>query len=331
MAERFLEQKVVHEWEMEFIKRLYPALIKLGVARLYPKAKRDGRSTELPHRYQLGGRDSRARHRRDHRFKTFVVIEGITYTDGDDEEGDTRIYDLGGQTRDWSRILRARASDIGLVVRVSMEMEEENWSEYSTEAHFNITNRTTVKASASVEAGPASAEASAENETITEAGGSFAMDGGGREKKRFVFEDSVTVDAKVGDEFVVSSNIGKVRQVTPVIENGYIEFTGYFDLNDWVDDVKWLKDSIDAGPNIVKFSSIQDLIDFFEGQRVVEYPNMVGWMKFQRDAAKRWPGHRAAALFVDWLKNPENRKVQLRKEKVREYESAGEISTRQVA
>ena len=320
MPERYTEQEFLYNYEREFCRRIIPLMSALGCNRLHHPV-RQGTDPAFPHEWHIGWHPGKLR---DGRFKTRIVFEGADYADGEDEVLSKNTYELG-EPRVWSRRVRATTKGFDVEVTARIAMEEEVWSEYQTQASFEITNRTTSKASASVEAGPAKANASVENETIATAKAAFGLDKGDRSKRTFIQEDKVSVEANEGDRFILTSEIGKEKHVTRIRENGYLQLTGHIAPSRWADDErkggrKWLRDSRDAG-DYIPFSSIENIAEFIEGRRPAEFPNMRGFHESLRGDARD---------FYNWVRDTNHRRVQLEKEQVRIIESAGEIATDKV-
>ena len=327
--ETYNEQKVVSEWEREFIKRAFPFLESIGCRRLHKKDyKRDGNEVKLPHRYFLGWKKHASS--KDHR--TVIEFQAIDYTKGTDEEDTPIVYDLPADGRNWSRKYDLRAAGVKLEEDIDEEIElhEEKWTAYSMNASFSITNKTKIEANAGLEIGPAKAGASASNETEISASSSFAEDGGEKYLRSYIHRIKTRItEIPVGKTLLVSCDIFKRRVITPTIENGFIETKIYLDIDDWAKEKEhYLRHSKDEKHNRIHNDTIQDLLWFIEGQRVVEYPRMVNFLSDMRKRAEK--GNRTAQGAVDfyeWLKVENNRRVRLAKNKVRVYEFAGEVKT----
>ena len=338
MAQPFSEQKVLFEFEEDFCRRIRPVMVTLGCHHLWDAPRRQGRNPALPHWWELGARKKKGKW--PHAYKTRITFQGIDYVDGDPEPGKQQIFDLEDKGRGFLREYDpSRGNAIDEEVEETIELEEETWSTYTVDASFEITNRTTIKAEAKVEAGPASATASAENETITTAKTSFGMDKGQKKKRVYKHRILQTVRAASNTRpFTLSVDVSKKKVITPVKETGFLDASLEFDLYDWADQQQgFLKDSTDVGPNRIQCDNIQDLLWFLEGQRVAEYPNMRGYLGRMKNGAK-WhkEGKRVSYIdsscqgaldFYNWLKNQENRKQVLLKQKVKVYEAAGKVVT----
>ena len=179
-------------------------------------------------------------------------------------------------------------------IEKSFSLREESWTEYSTRASFEVTNRTSVKAEAS--AGDI-ASASAENETITTAKAEFGLDGGSRLERTLIHVAKDHVQVAVGDEVIYWVDVVTRKVVTPVTENGYIEASLVLDLYDWTEkSAKWLRDSIDEKKNRIGCDTIQQLLWFIEGERPAEYPNMRGFLREMRRHS-HWSAKGAVSFY----------------------------------
>ena len=214
MPEPWSEQNVLHTWERQLCGRIVPLLLALGVQRLHPgQMGRIDRTAELPHTWALGWKSGKS----DHRHKTRIVFDGIDYSGGEEVEGTPIVYDTPDGRRGWSEIYRPTAIPIDREIEKSITLHEESWSEYSAVASFEVTNRTTLKAEASV--GDV-ASASAENETITTAKAEFGMGGGDRKNSTYVHVARDRVKVAVGDAVEYWVDVGKRKTVTPVTGRG---------------------------------------------------------------------------------------------------------------
>ena len=322
--EPFNEQKVLYEWEQKFCRMIKPMLYALGADRLQEE-HRIGRSAELPHEWGIGWKKGGSK-----RHRTRVYFRGIDYTDGEPEEGTPVIYDLGDAARSWSRKYVPKAIPVSEEIDEGIELHTREWEEYGAEASFSVTNRTTVKAE--VKAGDV-ASASAENETTITAGGSAFGRGGGEKAstrthrvKTTVHREDLERAKNLGKSVLLTADINKRKVVTPIIENGFIEADIMLDLDDWAEEHKsYLRDSKDEGRNRIYCSTIRDLIWFIEGQRVAEYPRMTTFLADQRKGT--WWSAKGTVQFYEWLKDSEARRQRLAKERIRVYESAGEVRT----
>ena len=156
----------------------------------------------------------------------------------------------------------------------------------------------------------------------------FGKTGGGRSVSERTQSIRTELDIPSGArDILASSNVGKRKEITPIVENGYIEADIEINLDDWSEErAKWLRDSKDEKRNRIQCPTIQDLLWFIEGQRLAEYPGMRGFLEKMRESGG-WaaPG---TVKFYNWLKHKQNRLVSLAKNRVRVYESAGTVETR---
>ena len=320
MTDTFNEQQVLYTWEREFCERALPFLYALGARRIgKSQLHREGREAALPHEWALGWKKGGSK-----RHRTRIEFKGVDYVDGDDVAGTPIVYDLEGEGRNWSQLYPSQAVGVRQVIEDSITLRDESWDEYNVNASFSVTNRQSISAGASVGPAEAKAEASSEQTAST----SFGKTGGGRKVVERTQSIRTELDIPAGaKDILASSNIGKRKEVTPVIENGYIEADIEINLDDWSEEnAPWLRDGKDEKRNVIRCATIQDLLWFIEGQRLAEYPNMRGFLdKMRRSGGWAAPG---TVDFHEWLKNVENRRVSLSKNRVRVYESAGTVETR---
>ena len=319
-AKPYSEEATLYKYEKEYGKRVLPVLRKLGAGRLFSKPYRKGRDAALPHSWELGGKSGDS----DWRKKTHIVFEGIDYSGGTQVEGVSQNYDLPDEGRGWSQIYRAGAIPIDQVVNESITLNESVQESYTAEASFEVTNRTSVKAEASL---GDIAGASAESETTTTAKASFGTSGGHTKVTTYTHAVATTVHIPVGQAVMVSVDVSKRKVVTPITERGFIEASMKWDLYDWADNrSSYLRGGKDAKKNRIYFDSFQSLLWFLEGQRMAEYPGMKNFLSDMRKLAAKGDREATGALaFYKWIQNKDSRRVELEKERVRIYESAGEV------
>lgn len=325
----FYAQEFIYNWEIEFIENgLISFLIELGAYRLLPygEFKREGNDPKTPHSYLLGWRGGK-KYRNKNRFKTLIIFDDVVVKSGDQIYDETIIYKLD-EPRTWRKTIKATAKGFKTTVHAEIELEEESWSDYSINAHWGLVDRTSAKVSASVEAGPASAEASVERETTFTIGGSADAARGNRKKKKTTIREDVEVEAAEGDMFILSSEVSKEKHVTNVTETGYIEASIKLDLIDWAEDkAPYLKGGADIGQNRIQCDTIEELINFIEGRRIVEYPRMRTFLKDMENKRNQSQSARETIKFYKWLKNQQTREIKLKRVDSRVIEEAGLIET----
>ena len=338
MTQTFSEQKVLYNFEDEFCRRFRPVAVTLGCHYLHRDPRRQGNNPDLPHWWELGARKKKGKW--PHAYKTRITFEGFDYVDGDPEYGTQQIFDLEDKGRGFfQKYDPSNGNAIDGEIEETIGLNEETWSTYMVNASFEITNRTTIKADAKASVGVAEANLSAENETIASSKTGFGLDDGNKTLRTYQHRILQRVKADANSRpFTLSVAVGKKKVITPVKETGYLDTSIMLDLYDWADEQQgFLRNSIDIGPNRITCDNIQDLLWFLEGQRVAEYPNMRGYLGRMKNGAK-WhkEGKRVSYIdsscqgaldFYNWLKDQNNRKVTLEKQKVKVYEAAGEVVT----
>ena len=298
-VETFNEQLVLYEWEHEFCERSLPFLYALGARRIgKSQLHREGREAELPHEWALGWKKGGSK-----RHRTRIKFRGVDYVDGDDEIGTPVIYDLPGQGRNWSQLYPTQAVGVRQVIEDSITLREEAWDEYNVNASFSVTNRQSISAGASVGPVEAKAEASSEQTAST----SFGKTSGGRNVSERTQSIRTELDIPPGaKDILASSNIGKRKEVTPIVENGIIEADIEINLDDWSEErAKWLQDSKDEKRNVIRCATIQVSALVHRGPEARGIPRHAGVPR--QDAPERWVGctwNRRVLRMAQGLRNP---------------------------
>ena len=306
----FSEQKVLFTWETEFCEKLFPVLVDLGCKRI-DRVERDGRDPELPHRFMFSYKHH------DKRKRTEIVFESIAYVDREVVLGKTSQFPLPTEHDDgWRRKYAPMAIPIDETISRQVELLEEETSDYKFDASFEITNTTKVEAKGGIDG---IGEASASSETTSTAKTSFGTSGGKKSVNKRQDSISTHLVVPVGQVVVATVDVDGIKEVTPFMEKAYIDAQLTLNLYDWVGKNaryvtnKWEK------KNVINCEGIKDLLWFLEGQRVVEYPGMDDFLRTCSKKSRR---------FYNWLKDKENRLVELEGQKVRTYENSAEIRTR---
>ena len=333
MAAAFRDQYVISLWEEEACKRLGFWFLAWGVERgrlQIPNGKRQGHDPAFPHVYQMGwGPHNKGR------YKTFIHFTDGFINTGLIIEKEPQISSTPSNRGSWSR--QYSTGDVGLDEEVSnrITLKKISSERYTVDAKLEIVNTTTVKAEASIgDIAGASAE-STNTITASTAFGAEKLDSSEVEEQETI---KTHIVVPPHSEILLTVERVRTREITEIIETGYLDFSFKFDLWDWADDKKspYLKNSRAGRDVIIESSSVRDLLDLVEGQRRTEYPNMSPFLRDCEAKAAHHNGKGDWNLWDDclqtreWFNDPENRKVELRRERVRDYESSGEIRTRKV-
>lgn len=304
----FSEQRVLYEWQLEFGQRLSPILKDLGCRRI-DRVERSGTDPDLPHKWRFAYKFA------DKRKRTDITFQNIDYTGTREEPGETITYKLPTRDGGWRREYPPSKIDVEETITREVELVEETTSDYTSMASFEVTNRVHAKASGGVDG---IAEAEVETETTTTAKASFGLSGGTRKISKRSETASTKIVVPAGQHLTATVDIGRAKEVTPILEVAYIEAEMRIDLYNWAgNEAPFLKGG--KHWNVIQCSSFQDLLWFLEGERVVEYPGM-------RDFLKKCS--KASRQSYKWLLDRKNRRVELERQVVRIYESDSRIQIR---
>ena len=336
MAEVFRDQYVISKWEDEACKRLRHWFLAWGVVleRLqYSNGKRQGHDPAFPHEYQLGW-GSRNRKR----YSTFVHFTDGFINSGLIIEKESQVSITPSDRGPWSRKYSTGAVGIDEERTEEVSMKTSKSERYTVSANLEIINTTTTKAEASI---GDIASASAENTTTITASAAFGTESETSKSEETKETIKTVIKVPPYSETLLTVERVRTKEITEIIETGYLDLSMKFDLWDPVVTGKrpYLKNSRAGKDVIIRSDSVRDLLDLVEGQRRVEYPNMENFLS----DAQKWRSHRFGGnskedwnmwddclMTYRWFNDPENRKVELRRQRVRDYESAGEIRTREV-
>ena len=317
----FNDQQFIYRYEDEFCKRAYPFLRALGVINKRLRYNEHfvlSRDPKPPHAWAMGWKKNKDKHK-SKSYNTRITFKGHAIVGGEVEEGKPTVYDLDDEAG-WSRVLDAQDGRLEEIVDEEIELWERSAFEYTAGARFSVVNQTSVKAEASAFD---IASASAESVTTISAETSFAARQGMERNKRRKFAIQSKLEADAGEKVLYTVEKFRRKVITPVLDNGYLDFEVEFDLWDWAeDDQKWLRDSIDVGGNRIKCDNVAAILAFMEGKREHEYPNMVGFLPAMRKRRNDWWAAKGTLEFYDWLRNVERRQVSLQGQRVQYIENA---------
>ena len=318
----FNEQKVLYDYELDFSKRLLPVLRDLGCARLIETPERQGREAAQPHCWLLGWRYSRARHRRDWRFKTHIWFDGFFYNEDSPDVGKPTVQMLGEPRVIYSRVIDSD-QDYELVVKEAKNSVKEEWTEEELGVSFGVTNRTTVKAEVSADVGVAKGSASAENETITTFESSFGKHQGGKSSTNVSLNVSGKVTIPAEEPHLAYAEAQKQQIVTPYKVNGYIDHSVKLDLYDWTENnAPYLRDGKNVGRNDYEFPNLTAFRAFLRGDQIAEFPNMRNFLDTCSNESRD---------FYKWITDPTKRHCQFERQKVVVAEQATKVQVKKLS
>ena len=321
MVQTYDESQFIYHLEQEFSKRIKPALYRLGGERINgPKFL--SRSDKLPHQILMGWKNKDRRHK----FKTLLSFESFGYSGGKTTEGKPTIYEKATLDGGWERTIKADLNGDGVEQEIneSHKVINEESEAWNVNAKFEVTNRTSIKAEASF---GDIAGASAESETTTTASSEFGTGKTFYKSEERTFDVKTTLKAKPGQTVQGTVEILEKKIVTPIVQEGLIDFEVVIDMYDWAGEQRgrhYLKNSIAGKHKILKFDSRRALIRFLEGKDERQYPNM---KDFYRDIRNAKPGNTAhgSMQFLKWLRDDRNFTVKLEKERVQVFRNAGTL------
>ena len=322
MADRFSEEKYLDGWMREFSRRIVPVFYAWGVRRMHANQLHAlSNKSEGPFGWRLGWRGgSKGRHS----HRTELHFDAFRYVGGNEEEAPTQRAVLSSEPA-WQRTFDARNGK-GFIEEIddSVEIIDQSAVEYTADASLRVSQKMEVKAEASV---GDIASASATSTTEYEATASFGTRHGSEYSKKS--SHSIKTIYEIDDDEYVQLSVDRtrVREVTPIVENGVLECSLKFDLYDWTLKNSSLLHGADIGKGrVLEFASIQEFLGMLHGDFPRRFPNM---NNFERDARKH--NHYSALgsrQFIDWLKDEKRRTVKLHKQRVHDYDEASEIRSR---
>ena len=306
------EQKVVFSFEEEFCRRIRPVLEDFGANLDNCGINRAGNDPELPHWWRF-----RESHR--HEKRTELSFLGISYTGGDRVYSAPQVSEISsGAGGERERIV---APPEGLTRKVSREVKarEESSTDYRGAVSFSITHRDTAKVSAKVGVDVAAVNASAESTTETSLKTDFGWANGQKSAHEVTLRGETTINIPGNETRILTIDVSRVHEVRPFSDVAYLDCALNIDLYDWSGNYRQYVAWRGKHDNIIHCANIQDLLWLLEGQRPVEYPGMANFLKECSPESRD---------FYEWLKDRENRRVEIDGQYVRDYPSALDIEVR---
>ena len=306
------EQQVVFEFEQEFCRRILPVLRDFGADLDDSWFYRQGNNPELPHWWHF-------RESHDSRKRTELCFRSISYEGGHRVYGSPQVSEEPSETGgERERIV---APPEGLQRKVSREVKvrDESSTGYHGSVAFSITHRDTEKASAKVGVDAAEVQASAESTTETSLKTDFGWANGQKSAHEVTVRGETMLNIPGNQTRILTIDVSRVREVRPFSDVAYMDCELNIDLYDWSGNYAAYVAYRGRHDNIIHCANIQDLIWLLEGQRPVEYPNMVDFLKKCSDGSRD---------FWEWVRNRENRRVAIEGQRVRNYPSALDIEVR---
>ena len=339
--ESYNEDQVLFEYEAEFVKGVNGGDGVIALAKTWGAANASSgklswsKSPELPHSWYF---DDHV-HSGDKRYDDVIEFTAYGYFKGDPVIGAPQVFDLSGdKTPGISREYYTPGGALVETVEEKITLSESFSQSYTQESSFDVSKSVSASVTAGFEAGTAGVKVS----------GSATVEGGYSVSSSKAFgntnESSTekTIEETVSDELDIPEGDGKLlltidilkkRVITPVLENGYIDFSGKLILYKWAGRTTsehWLSNSIALQDDhaVIEFANVSHLLEIIKGQHERSYPHMGGYYAWLQSEANKHDAHwsiTGALAFISWLENPENRHVCLRRSLVREYEKAGEV------
>ena len=306
------EQAAVFEFEKDLCRRILPVLRDFGAQLDDSWFYRQGNDPELPHWWRF-------RESHDSRKRTELCFRSISYEGGHRVYGEPQVSEepsaAGGERE------RIVAPPEGLTRKVSREVKvrEESSTDYRGAVSFSITHRDTVKASAKVGVDAAEVQASAESTTETSLKTDFGWANGQKSAHEVTVRGETTLNIPGGETRILTIDVSHVHEVRPFADVAYLDCELNIDLYDWSGNYRQYVARRGRHDNIIHCANIQDLLWLLEGKRPVEYPGMANFL------AECSPESRD---FHEWLKDRENRRVEIDGQRVRDYPSALDIEVR---
>lgn len=266
-----------------------------------------------------------------------VRFNGMSYTAPAERElGTPSEEHLPDDGDGFHRVYDASALEIKQTIDVSVTLKRVLSETYNQTVKFGVTNKT----SAAVDVD--SVKVSDDLTISTEA--QFGVTSFSDIESERVFSESLALDVPKGEKVQVDRDVYAIRRTTPVVESAYIDFDMTLELPAVAyalgarGHAKWFarSDGSYASPESIPCASVQELINFIEGRRSIDYPAMANFLPEMRAAQPNrgtWAAGMAdqALAGYAWLKDRSNFLVRASKTQVVYQQNAGSITTKAVA
>ena len=305
------EQERVLMFEEELCRRILPFTQDIGAGGdVYDRM---GNDPDLPHYWRL-------RHSHDQRKRTEVIFRGIGYIGSKREYGDPSVFEEPSEEAGERERISTPPEGLKRVITREVRAREEMSTDYKGSVSFSITNtdKASAKASGGVD-GVGKVEASAEHETTTSLKTDFGWAAGQKASKETILRGELSLNIPGNEIRILTTNVSRVKEVRPFSDIAYLDCEIDIDLYDWSGDYSDYIAWRGRHDNVIHSANIQDLIWLMEGKRPVEYPDMGHFLK---------ECSQGSTDFYNWLKDQENRKVEIEGQRVRYYPGALDIDVR---
>ena len=300
------EQERILDLEKEFGKYVTPFLIDLGAADLY-MFERQGNNPALPHYYRL-------RNSHNHRKRTEVCFKAISYSESNRKYEESQVFEESSEDTGEREHIVAPPEGLQRKIIREVKSREESSTNYNGSVSFSITHtdKVSAKAKGGID-GIVEAEASAESTTQTSLKTDFGWANGQKASTEKTVRGETTINIPGNETRTITTTVSKIKEVRPFHDIAYVDFELDMDLYDWSGNYSSFAAWRGSHNNVIHCANIQDLLWLIEGQRSVEYPGMKDFLSKCSDGSKK---------FYEWLKNKENRKVEILGQRVRYYPSS---------
>lgn len=306
----FNEQKVLHDFEHELCRRAVPFLLDVGAVELH-QIVREGYSADLPHEWRLRNTYKAKR-------RTNVIFRGFVYAESRTDYGPVDIIEEPSQDGNIREHIQAPPEGLKRKIERTVKSEERKYTDYSHGASFSVTHVDKASASGGVK-GIAKADAS--TETTTHISAQFGRSGGQATSRETTLKGITELKVPGDAKRILTADISRIKEIRPFTETAYLDPEIDFDLYDWAGTVNRRIAHKQRDSNVVHNENIQDILWLIEGQRMAEYPGMQNFLNECSDGSR---------AFYEWLKNKENRRVDLQGQQIRHYPAGLNINVRPV-
>ena len=333
--DEYNEDQWLFEYEQQFCAASHAFMKALGSANANDACWWHSKPAGLPHLWRLDDTS----HRGDARYQDEIAFKAFGYFKGDPIVSAPQVFDFSDvdSSRTISREYPPEAVTVDEEIEDSIELSIEEGSEYTTETTFNVTTHVDVSVTAGFEAGTAgvkvSGSVSADAGIEESRGKAFGHSSSETKTKTITQSITTSVDIPANSKTILLTiQVGKQQSITPIVENGYVDYSGCFTLYKWAGRTTsehWLSDSIaikDDSDQLC-WNNVQHLLDIIAGVYEREYPNMTGFLDWACDDGNKGSWHAVGSCnFYNWLNQPEKRHVSLERQQIVVSEQAGEVT-----
>ena len=304
------EQQALQHLMYEVSRRAMPFMRATGYGgrgTCHPP-ERQGHGSVPPFGWQLGW----GKHKP---YRAYLYFSAFDYYPTNEERGETESFKFRDDNRSIKLEYDHEAIALDNTIRDTVETSKTTEVEIETHAELSVSTSISVTAKAGIE-GIGEAEATTEITTQLTTGFGRKQDSSTTDTETKEFE--VEVHISPGERVAVTVELFKSKDITPIKENGYVDFCGYFDYG---------HAHGDKGPHgrYLEFDNRAYLLDVMDARNLLDFPNITKPLY-----AGSSPLQKAVKEFYDWLADDENFRVVLQRRETVWFDTVASVNSHKI-